>query len=370
LNNKYFYFYTAWLDSSGILSVSKINNLNISPEELYNMKISEMLQRRIVNEEQASRIAFEKDNEYKIQKCYDELEQRDIKFITCTEKEFPKKLKNIPDAPKYLFYKGKLPDDALPSVSIIGARKCDEYGAQMTKHFAAKLSQAGIQIISGMADGIDGIAGRASVNEVGGSFAVLGTGVDNCFPAANYDLYKELIQKGGVISEYVPKTPGKKYHFPRRNRIISGISDGLFVIQARLHSGTSITVDCALRQGKDVFCLPGRITDTLSTGTNLMIRDGARLVIDPDDIISEILGKYKQLILNFNQKQKEIEDIFSPDEKKILSCLDEVKAVHLDEISEKTEIPITALYGILFTLISRKIVIEADNNCYLKAVRF
>lgn len=225
---------------------------------------------------------------------YEHLYNRGIDFYPYTADNYPIRLRDIPDPPFALYCIGNLPSESLPTVSIIGARNSSEYGKYAAKLFGEKLASMGVQIISGMARGIDGISQQAALYADGKSYAVLGSGVDICYPEENRVLYESLISSGGVISEYLPGTQPKPQFFPPRNRIISGLSDAVLVIEAREKSGTLITVDMALEQGREVFALPGRICDSLSYGCNSLIRQGANIASSPEDIVDYLrksLGK-------------------------------------------------------------------------------
>ena len=214
--------------------------------------------------------------------------EKGIKYLCALDKEFPERLRSIPDRPKGIYYMGRLPDPDKPSVAIIGARNNSEYGRGAAKEFATELSKHGVQIISGMARGIDGIAQNAAVENGGASFGILGCGIDMVYPEENRELFKKILKKGGLISEYPPGMPPMAALFPPRNRIISALCDILLVIEARERSGTSITVRHALEQGKDIFALPGRITDPLSRGCNILISEGAGMAVSPRAILDAL----------------------------------------------------------------------------------
>ena len=227
---------------------------------------------------------------WNVEKEYNILESCGIRFIPQMHPEFPERLRQIPDAPVCLYVKGRLPDSARPSVAIIGARMCSEYGRYLAREFGMELAGAGIQIISGMAGGVDGISQKGAILAGGTSYAVMGCGVDCCYPPENRKLYDMLPENGGIISEYAPGTQPKANLFPPRNRIISGLADLVLVIEARKHSGTLITVDMALEQGREVWAVPGRITDRLSDGCNQLIRQGAGIALSPEDLLQEFYG--------------------------------------------------------------------------------
>lgn len=217
---------------------------------------------------------------------WEHLQKLSIRFLPFFHPHYPEKLKHIPDAPWGIYVKGKLPLADIPSVAIVGARQCSEYGKAVANRLGSRLGENKIPVISGMARGIDGISQMAALKAGGESFAVLGCGVDTCYPRENRDLYKQLLITGGILSEYPPGTKPYSAYFPPRNRIISGLCDVLVVVEAKEKSGTLITVDMALEQGKEVLVVPGRITDALSYGCNRLIKQGAGVLTDTEDIFS------------------------------------------------------------------------------------
>ena len=225
---------------------------------------------------------------------YEQLAEKQIRFILREEEGFPQKLAEIPDPPYGLFYRGSLSEETRPAVAVIGARECSEYGRYVAEELGRYLGSAGIPVISGMARGIDGISQQAALSAGGASYGVLGCGVDICYPSQNRRLYEELLQKGGLLSTYAPGTRPLPQYFPPRNRIVSGLSDALIVIEARQKSGTLITVDMALEQGKDVYVVPGRITDRLSDGCNRLLTQGAGVFLSPESFVEEFLKSWEE----------------------------------------------------------------------------
>ncbi len=219
---------------------------------------------------------------------YEEMTARGISMVTLGEAGYPKRLAAIHDAPYVLYYAGSLPEDGRRSVAVIGARNCTEYGRVMAETFGTILARAGILVISGMARGIDGIGQNAALRAGGYSMGVLGCGVDLCYPQENRGLYERLLTQGGVCSEYPPGTAPRAMLFPPRNRIISGLCDAVLVLEAKERSGTLITVDMALEQGREVYAVPGRATDALSAGCNKLIRQGAGLVTTPEELLEDL----------------------------------------------------------------------------------
>ena len=220
-----------------------------------------------------------------IEEEYRRVEKKSILFVTQDENCYPERLRGIPNPPEQLFVIGRLPEEDRKAIGIVGARNCTPYGRDMARLFGYRLAEAGMAVISGMARGVDGWAHRGALEAGGRTYAVLGSGVEECYPRSNEKLYREIPGKGGVISEYPTTYGALAANFPLRNRIISGLSDGILVVEARMRSGSLITADAALDQGKDVFVIPGRIGDPLSVGCNRLIRQGAIPVISPDDIL-------------------------------------------------------------------------------------
>ena len=225
---------------------------------------------------------------------YAQLAEKQIHLVFPWEEGFPKKLLTIPDPPYGFFYKGRLPEDTIPSVAVIGARECSEYGRYVAEELGRYLGTHRIQVISGMARGIDGISQQAALSAGGTSYRVLGCGVDICYPSQNRRLYEELGREGGLLSTYAPGIRAMPAYFPPRNRIVSGLSDALIVIEARQKSGTLITVDMALEQGRDVYVVPGRITDRLSDGCNRLLNQGAGVVLSPEQFLEEFLQSWEE----------------------------------------------------------------------------
>ena len=239
---------------------------------------------------------------------YEKLQTKGILFYPEYHSHYPAKLLSIPARPFGIFVKGKLPDVRQRSLAIVGARDCSEYGQYVARHFAEKMAQNGVAVISGLARGIDGIAQRAAMEAGGESFGVLGCGADICYPKSNEKLYRMCMERGGILSTYLPGTPPTPNLFPPRNRIISGLSDGILIIEAREKSGTIITADLALEQGKDVFVIPGRVTDRLSDGCNSLIRQGASLIQSSEQLLEELnIGYGKACVTGYEEEENPYE---------------------------------------------------------------
>lgn len=232
-------------------------------------------------------LAFRK--KWEIEKEYHLLLEKKINFYTSEDAEYPKNIRCLVHPPYGIYCKGQMPPADIPAVAIIGARECSAYGEYVAQAFAAAMAAAGVPVISGMARGIDGISQMAALQAGGRSWAVLGCGVDVCYPVSNQPLYQRILESGGGILAVVPPgTEPAKRLFPERNRIVAALCDLLLVIEARQKSGTWITVDMALEQGKGVYAVPGRLTDRLSDGCNMLIRQGAGIALSPEDLLAEL----------------------------------------------------------------------------------
>ena len=268
--------------------VSIVENAG-GPQNLYEMSDEQLRKTEKVTDKIAAYITERRIDINVIEKEYNDLKSNGICYVNLFDGYFPEKLRNIPSPPYGLFVKGTLPDPSKPSVAIVGARECSEYGRLMAEYLGSRLAKAGIQIISGMAWGIDGISQTAALSSGGKSYAVLGCGVDIPYPRKNKVLYNNLCVDGnGVISEYAPGTPAIARQFPPRNRIIAGLCDILIVVEARKRSGTLITVDMAIDQGKTVMVVPGRLTDDLSVGCLNLIAQGALPITGIESVLEQI----------------------------------------------------------------------------------
>jgi DNA processing protein len=280
--------YRYWLysiEGIGRKSLMVLEAFAGSPSEIYRLPERELkwlLTNKQMAALMASRTHWEVEGEYR------RLRERGIGFYPCGHPDYPARFHGLPDPPAALYVKGRLPDPARYTVALIGTRSCSGYGSGMARELGTALAAAGIQVVSGMARGIDGIAQRAAVVAGGCSFAVLGCGVDVCYPAENKRLYDRLTESGGILSEYVPGTQPKAQLFPPRNRIISGLSDVVVVVEAREKSGTMITVDMALEQGREVYAVPGRVADGASSGCNRLIKQGAGMILSVEEFLEEL----------------------------------------------------------------------------------
>ncbi|SDK44854.1 DNA-processing protein DprA [Natronincola ferrireducens] len=266
-------------------------------------------------------------------------------IVTILEADYPEKLKSIYNPPYVIYIKGKKNFDK-PLIAMVGARKSTAYGRWAAKKIATELGEWGVGVVSGLALGIDAEGHKGALDHGSYTIGVLGCGIDVCYPQSNHYLYKQIEEKGCIVSEYGPGIEPYKHHFPARNRIISGLSDGVVVIEASEKSGTLITVEHALEQGRDVYALPGNINCNQSKGTNRLIKEGAKILLDIEDILEDLRYKYP---LNNIEAQKQIKENLSDEELKVFNIIKQ-QPIPIDLIAYKSGISISELNTILTIL--------------------
>lgn len=281
----------------------------------------------------------------------------EIQTITEAEQNYPKLLHEIAQPPAQLYIRGTLPSG--PTLAVVGTRLPTAYGKQITPGLVLELAQAGFVIISGLAYGIDVMAHTAALDAGGTTIAVLGTGVDenSLYPRKHMKLARRIIASGGaVISEYEPGTAGRKHHFPARNRIVSGMSLGTVVIEAKQKSGALITSKHALDQNRDVFAVPGPISSAESVGPNQLIAAGATPVLSPNTIL-EFYGQTAPLFA------KSAEENATTEEKRVLDALTQ-SALHVDVIAETLSLPANKTLALLTQLELRGLIGNVGGGTY------
>ena len=286
-------------------------------------------------EKKSIRETRRKDHE----KAYEELLAQGIGFVIQEDNEYPEKLRKIFSAPRYFYYKGRLPAEE-PVVAIIGARRCSHYGSEIAWRIARELAMQGIGVISGLAYGVDKAAHDGALAGGGRTYGILGCGPDICYPKSHKETYDRILTSGGcVLSEYPPGTQPLSWFFPQRNRIIAGLSDGILVTEARKKSGTLITVSFGLEYGKNIYAVPGRIDDVLSEGCNYLIREGAKLTVSAADILEDIktvsAPKKKGNNVQKCRNYEFLKNILATNEKIVYASL-RLMPKHIEEIQEET----------------------------------
>ena len=255
-----------------------------TPEKIYTLKKEEILQIKGFDEILAENIIC-KENRENVKREIDFIQKENIKILTIEDKEYPQILKTIYDYPVSIYIKGNEKILNMPAIGIVGCRESTSYGKKVAQYFAYHLSKRNISIISGLAKGIDSQSHIGAIKAKGITIGVIGNGLDIVYPKENQYLYEKIIKENGaIISEYPLGVKPIKMNFPERNRIISGMSKGIIVVEAKKKSGTLITVDFALEQGRNVYVVPGNIDEVNSVGTNDLIKQGAQMVTTYKDI--------------------------------------------------------------------------------------
>ncbi len=357
LNNRQVYI---WLNSLGISSRT-IDLLEKNVDEIryiWGMSASSIRKLKGIRKSTKEKIIKGKNSDY-LNIIKKTLYKSDFNVITILDENYPSLLKNIYDPPKVLYIKGDIIENDSLSLAIVGSRKMTNYGAWATEKLVRELSRLGITIISGLALGIDTVAHKTCLENNGRTLAVLGNSLDIIYPRRNERLYKLIAENGALISEYFPSTKPLPYNFPMRNRIISGMSRGVVIIEAKEKSGSLITGYLGLEQGREVFAVPGNISSVFSRGTNRLIQDGAKLVMSIDDIIEEIYA-FKNLD---SESDKEFKDLTKL-EKKVLNIIRNQPASS-DYISEKTGLNIREVMTTLTVLEMKNLIKEVSGGVFM-----
>ena len=286
--------YWVWLSKIpglGPINQFKLLKQYILPENIWNLDKTQIMKCGIT--EKLSNEILKKEHKENLDKYLEYMCNNNIELLHIYDKEYPSKLKNIYDPPLILYLKGnkKILNDT--NIAVIGCRLCSEYGKKVARKFGQDLSQNNINVVSGLAKGIDTYAHIGALEKTGKTIAVVGCGLDTVYPPENKKIFNEIVNSQGVIlSEYIIGQKPVPNNFPARNRIISGISDGIVVVEAKEKSGTLITVDFALEQGKQVYAIPGNINSINSNGTNELIKQGAKIITKVEEILEDFVKKH------------------------------------------------------------------------------
>jgi DNA processing protein len=298
-----------------------------------------------------------------------------IRKITPEDAEYPKNLRNIHSAPKQLYVKGALLDSDETAVAIIGSRRASMYGIETAERLGYELAVRGVTVVSGMARGIDSASHRGALRAKGRTIAVMGSGHGVIYPPENKKLYEEIAKSGAVVTEFDFDTEPLPRNFPARNRIISGLSLGVVVVEAARNSGALITSDFAAEQGRTVFAVPGRVSSGTSGGANGLIKDGACLVQSVDDIIDELnlvemrpveRGRRETTGDKISKKTKAyIYNSLTDDERKVYKILSD-EPVHTDDLSENTKLGAAKLSKVLVDLELKRLIKALPGKQYVR----
>lgn len=334
------------------------------PQEILGASPEKLIAVAGISRQAAARIhSFKSDD---LAKELETAERLGLKIVVLNDADYPENLKNIPSPPIVLYILGNLDEDDGLAVGIVGSRRASFYGLTCAENFAGELAGCGLTVISGMARGVDTYAHQGALKAGGRTIAVMGSGFSHLYPAENKDLARKISASGAVISEFPIKTPPLKENFPRRNRVISGLSLGILVVEAARNSGALITADFALEQGREVFALPGRLNEPASFGANKLIKQGAKLVTDKEDILEELRLPFSNGIAAARRKKRH-SDGADEEEKRVYKLISD-QPVLLDEILEKTNLNISYVYEILLRLRMKSLIRELPGKQFIKAL--
>jgi len=296
------------------------------------------------------------------------MEESGVRLITLTDADYPARLQKIPDPPFFLYAKGPLClSDYSEALGVVGTRQPTYYGKRLAESLAGDMASIGTLIVSGMARGIDMAAHRGALGAGGATAAVLGTGIDRCYPAEADKLYKDIGEKGLLVSEFPMGTGPRAYNFPRRNRIISGISRGVLVVEAPMRSGAMMTARLALEQGRDLFALPGPVTSFKSKGPNTLIKQGALLVDSAGDILAswgvDSIGQRPSSTALSEARSVSPTSPAKGDEALVFKTLEE-GPLSIDAIAAICGIKVQALGGILLEMELKGIISQGPGKIF------
>lgn len=287
-------------------------------------------------------------------------------LVSLSDESYPHLLRHIPDPPPVLFFAGDTAALARPSICVVGSRRSSRRGLANAANIARELSERGVHVVSGLARGIDAAAHESALLADGGTSAVLGCGIDVVYPAEHLALFERIAERGCVLSEFPLGTPPLKHHFPRRNRILSGLSLGVVVVEADLGSGAMGTAQWACEQGREVFAVPGPIDYPGSRGPHRLIRDGATLVESAADVVEAFPGFAAGSAWRGARREASAPERFSDEERALLSAL-ETDPKHIDELLRFCHIPPAVALPLLLDLEMRGIVVSCGSGAYALA---
>lgn len=332
-----------------------------SPEAVFGASESELLAIEGLGEKIARQILHGPDMEY-AESQIDTVQKKGFRIVTRHSSEYPARLKEIYDPPFLLYVRGQIEDSDSRAIAVIGSRRATHYGKKVAEIISEQLVSSGVTVVSGLARGIDSAAHRAALKQQGRTLAVLGCGLDVIYPAENASLYRDIESSGAVISELPCGTPPEGQNFPRRNRIISGLSLGVVVVEASFRSGAFVTARHALEQNREVFAVPGNITSTTSSGTNYLIKQGASLVTSAEDVLSEL-----EFIMPGADSRESLPIVtLEANQVKLFEELDD-EPMHIDAISRKSGVGVPQLLGILLDMELKGAVTQISGKRFVKS---
>jgi DNA processing protein len=367
LKNLLYIMYYLKISSSEYIDIYRKNNDDVGAANRFFLKNGHKKQYMQPGFNESSAAEDNSNRQYK--RILHGLEKEEFKAFCIGDDDYPEQLKNIFLPPPVLFYKGNRIRHEF-NIAVVGSRKCTKYGLEAAGYISRNISAMGINVVSGLAVGIDSAAHSAAVKEKGGSTAVLGNGPDIIYPPENRNLFREITENGAVITEFPPGTPPLRKNFPVRNRIISGLCRGVIIVEAGRKSGAVITGEIALRQNREVFAVPGSIFSDASRGCHMFIKSGAKLVECIEDIMEEFdnLLKFKdddnkKYRIIHKKRYEEIEKLLEPDTKKLFDNIGYMPE-SVENLCLKCQMPIKKILNSLAFLEMEKLISEGPSNHY------
>jgi DNA protecting protein DprA len=353
-----------------------------TPSGVYTASPEELRERGNIPPESEKKLLSSRTSAY-CDRLLHRLEKDGIRFVWHEDTEYPVRLREIPDPPLGLFMQGAFSDKKCEvAVAVVGTRRSSPYGEFVAKQFGQGFAEAGVPVVSGLAMGIDAAVHKGCLTGDGFPIAVLGSGIGTPYPRDNALLYRSVADRGVIVSEYGPGVPALPHHFPHRNRLISGLSDGVVVVEAQEKSGTIITVDRALDQGKSVYVVPGRVTDRNSIGCNQLIREGAQLVTSPGEVLADLVAHTGAMLrteeedgqirmvtaeepdhTRRNASEKNTKKPLASDEKIVYAFL-RLSPKHFDQLIWESGLTPSELTNALYRLEREGLIVRLTGGCY------
>lgn len=354
-----------YLITDGFLSAGKARRYFDSPEKLFHPKkdwlnsinLSETTRQKVLSGELVDLAFRELEN----------LRGKEYTLLTFEEPGYPQYLREIVEPPLVLYCYGQAEILNWAGVAVIGSRRPTAYGRLVAEKLAEELAASGLVVISGLARGIDTQAHRGALRS-GRTLAILGSGLEKIYPKENRMLAERIAEKGAVVSEFPLEAEPLSYHFPLRNRVISGLALACVVVEASRKSGALITARLALDQGREVLAVPGPVTSDLSQGTNYLIKQGAKLVETSEDVVSELPSPWKEAALSRLTAKKQSFPELENRERKVFEALPATTVIHIDELSDKIQMTVAELLTVLLSLEMKELIVQEAGKFFRRRV--
>lgn len=354
-----------YLVSEGLLSAKKALHYFDSEEKVFcpdqhwlkSLKIGQMAREKLLSGELLVRAERE----------LEKLGEKEYTLLPFNDSRYPQSLREVVEPPLVLYCYGQTQVLGWAAVAVVGSRRPTAYGRTMAEKLAEELAASGLVVVSGLARGIDTLAHRAALRG-GLTVAVLGSGLDNVYPKENRMLAEKIAEKGAVVSEFPLDSEPLGFHFPLRNRLISGLSLACLVIEASRKSGALITARLAADQGREVMAVPGPVTSDLSQGTNFLIKQGAKLTESAEDVILELPSPWKEAALSRLAEKPRTREELTGREKQVYEALPENEVIHIDDLSDKIQMAVAELLTVLLSLEMKELVVQEVGKFFRRRV--